>query len=1109
MYPVRRIAAALILASALLSPARAADEPSAGLFDPLPSTAVESPAAADPAVLRSRGVALNPSRLQALLGARGSDRAGTLNLFDDLKLDITKLETIRSPLGPQVVRAAIAGGGTATLVINDGGLTAQIATGGRRITVQPLPDGAHRIIEFKKSTTPRPDDTFRPPRRDDAPQSQSPIEKPSAASTQIRILVVYTPKALSLLPSLAVLRSYVALMMADLNTTLANSQIPVEAVLAGIDQVNYTESATVTSQQMLDAARANTGDFARIQNVRYAASADIVSILSGYSDTSSCGRGALNDDLDTVPSSALRLYTEDGINVVSVNGGCLGIVEDTFTHETGHNLGGSHDRYVLTNPLPGPTFYAAGYVDLTGKFRDTMAYDDKCEANNVDCLRLQYFSNPSLTYNGRPIGITASQPDAADVSRRVREIAPYVAQFHGLLSAPTTPVLSVLVSGTGTVTSSTGGIDCGVTCAASISGAQQVTLTASAPAGWSFSAWSGACTGSTTCSVAMSTSRAVTATFIPTLRFGPVFSSAQASSQSFIRLANTGDSAGTATVTLWDYTTGTQVGQWTSPSVPAGTASQFGISTIESALTNPAAKPQYYAVSVRTTMNSTTQHVLWKPSDGTLTNLSTCDTGITANTSQVASVHSSVLDYGYPSSVAINNTGASAATGLALGIYDARNGAKLGTYTVASIPANSKLILTVAAIEASARITPTSGMFHYVIKVEGTLTGFLQHLVNNLQAAVTTDMTTVCGFGVMPTLPLTIAMRQPGQLYSTAQSASQSFLRFTNTGTSAGTVAVTLRNFTTGTKIGQWTSPSIAAGAAPQYAISEIESGMAIASKPQYYTAQIETQITGSVAHVLWKPIDGTLTNLSTCDAGVSANTDQVSNVHSTQVSSNYPSTVAVSNTGSSGRTFTLGVFDARTGVRLGGYTTTVIPANGQALVSVAQIESGAGVIPTSTQLHYVIKLEAGTGFLQHLVNNQIVGVITDMTTVCQLPTKVVSYVDCSPSATPRCTTAVGAATAGQLKQASSWANYSIALTAGTAYTINAKGASTNNGTLAQPYIFVYGPSGGSSLAGGGGGGTGNDARLTFTPTSSGTYTIQVTTYIFADNAGTFTLTVQ
>jgi uncharacterized repeat protein (TIGR02543 family) len=71
--------------------------------------------------------------------------------------------------------------------------------------------------------------------------------------------------------------------------------------------------------------------------------------------------------------------------------------------------------------------------------------------------------------------------------------------------------LTVTKSGTGTVTSSPAGINCGSTCSASFATNSSVTLTAS---GGTFTGWSGACSGtSTTCTVSMTQARSVTATF--------------------------------------------------------------------------------------------------------------------------------------------------------------------------------------------------------------------------------------------------------------------------------------------------------------------------------------------------------------------------------------------------------------------------------------------------------------------------------------------------------------------------------------------------------------------------------------------------------------------
>ena len=69
-------------------------------------------------------------------------------------------------------------------------------------------------------------------------------------------------------------------------------------------------------------------------------------------------------------------------------------------------------------------------------------------------------------------------------------------------------------SGSGTVTSAPGGIDCGVTCSASFAEGTSVVLTAAPAAGSTFTGWTGACAGALpTCTVPMDAAKSVTATF--------------------------------------------------------------------------------------------------------------------------------------------------------------------------------------------------------------------------------------------------------------------------------------------------------------------------------------------------------------------------------------------------------------------------------------------------------------------------------------------------------------------------------------------------------------------------------------------------------------------
>jgi photosystem II stability/assembly factor-like uncharacterized protein len=468
----------------------------------------------------------------------------------------------------------------------------------------------------------------------------------------------------------------------------------------------------------------------------------------------------------------------------------------------------------------------------------------------------------------------------------------------------------------------------------------------------------------------------------PTLRAGVVFSSAQAVSQSFFRFFNTGVAPGTVTATLTDISTGQQLKQWTSPSIPGGAEFQYFISALEDFEGTLPSKPAYYSLNIQSQFPGYFQHVLYRPADGTLTNLSTCGSGVTTDYLRLSGVHSSQLA-AYPSSIVAHSTD-NVTRAVVLGIYDARDGTRLGTYTTNPIIAGMHAIVPVSAIEAAIGVTPGFGMFHYIVRAESAFNGYLQHLVNNMQAGVITDMTTACALDgnalVVPSAPL-----QPSAVLSTTQTVSQSFLRFYNTGAASGGGAIILYRPATYETISYTSLPNPMPGAELQLSVADLEPTNVI--KPDTYGVQIPVTFPGYFQHVLYRPEDGTLTNLSTCGFATTADPGLVIGVHTSKLATlGFPSSIVINNTGSAPQSVTLGVYDSRDGNKLGTYVSPSISAGGAMIPTVAAIEVGANITVSPDILHYIIKAEGPfTGFLQHLVNNQQRGVITDMTTACAL----------------------------------------------------------------------------------------------------------------------------
>jgi PASTA domain/Divergent InlB B-repeat domain len=145
---------------------------------------------------------------------------------------------------------------------------------------------------------------------------------------------------------------------------------------------------------------------------------------------------------------------------------------------------------------------------------------ERISCGSVCSARFEQGENPTLTAQAgagsRFIGWRGGSPYCT-TNAHCRYPAFRTTSIKALFTVPPPPDKMLTVTkagrGTGAVTSSPAGITCGSTCTHAFNHGTAVTLTAVASARSRFGGWSGACSGTGSCSLTMSAARSVTATF--------------------------------------------------------------------------------------------------------------------------------------------------------------------------------------------------------------------------------------------------------------------------------------------------------------------------------------------------------------------------------------------------------------------------------------------------------------------------------------------------------------------------------------------------------------------------------------------------------------------
>jgi len=386
----------------------ASDQQQQGLFTPdgvgVENTVNEGEE--DPTVIRSRLVHIKFELLskddKAPCTMADVSSSLTLNLFEDVVFTaiLDRFELNRSGSFTWIGHIDGIAQSQVTLVIKGDIMSGNITLPDAFYQVRYRGDGLHVVYKIDQSAFPDEDE---PTPVDTSYERPPPDTVMRDDGSTIDVMTVYTGAARTAAGGTSAMETLIDLAVSETNTGYNNSNITQRVNLVHTAEVSYTESGNIlTDRNRLQ--NPSDGYMDNVHTLRDTYSADLVPLIvengGGY-----CGIAYL---METVSTS----FADYGFCVVARN---CATGYYTFSHEMGHIMSARHDWYV-DNTTNSPYSYNHAYVAPSKSWRTVMAYGNDCSS----CTRLNYWSNPTVSYGGVPMGV----PEGTSTSCREGQSTP-------------------------------------------------------------------------------------------------------------------------------------------------------------------------------------------------------------------------------------------------------------------------------------------------------------------------------------------------------------------------------------------------------------------------------------------------------------------------------------------------------------------------------------------------------------------------------------------------------------------------------------------------------------------------------------------------------------
>ena len=419
--------------AALFIPLNAAD---AALFAP-PSVSPEPPGGEQLGEGQAppNGWLVRVDRRRLFQTIHAVERSGSgrllLNIAEGVEFEVAVERTQRTLSGHSLSgRVVGVAGGAVTFVVHAEAVMGTVWTPGAAYEVAPLKDGVHVVREVDLSARPP---LGEPIRTEGGRGGFRPIEQANGdGGSVVDVLALWTPKALENAGGEAQMRAGVDLAVAWANDAYERSGAEVRLNLVGAEPVDYVEDGHDELVDIRRLADPSDGFMDGAHGRRDALGADLVSLFVGAGDRG--GRGDLYGPFSVV------VVWEEGIRYWQ---------HYVFSHELGHNLGLSHDRYEeFGRGAEGLLPFSYGYVNKRAFepgaaegacWITIMAYRDRCNDSGWDRVEtVPYFSTPDQRHpdgEGAPLGVPKSSDEEgadgpADAVRSLNLTHPQVVNFR-------------------------------------------------------------------------------------------------------------------------------------------------------------------------------------------------------------------------------------------------------------------------------------------------------------------------------------------------------------------------------------------------------------------------------------------------------------------------------------------------------------------------------------------------------------------------------------------------------------------------------------------------------------------------------------------------------